>query len=832
MSDLAECIQRAIDAGEVDPLRARRAQATYADLVQRYAADGTPLDAARRLAADDVMESITRATQRRRHTMLAQLRDTARAQREFTGLAATDPDALLKRMDEIEWSQRSLTQRFMAGIDRFLGHNRTRVTGQLRDKAMVDDIARELHGQATGNVAAREMAQAVEGQMEEARQLFNMAGGDIARLENRGVRHAHNQAKIERAGFDTWFATLWDNRMIDWQRIRDFDTGKPFTATPGGLPNRAVAERFLREVYDNIVSGGWASRTPSTQAGGTAMYGRRAEHRVLHFTNGDAWLAYNEAFGQANAFDAIVGELRGMAQDIALMQALGPNPRAGLEFRAQVMAKDASMAGSAVRARNYIGQRPLREVIERKNGKAKVMLDMMTGAANVPHDGMGAAFFAGTRNLLTAAQLGGATLSTVTDIATMRLAAKSVGMNPRGPWQSAMRLITSTATQQEARDLGFIFDTWFQSNAAQARMVGDIWSPEWTSRVTNFVLRTNGLSYLTDQARTGLRYSFAAELGQLSARRFDELPDALRAFMAERQFSAADWDAVRATSALYRMPSGGQAISPRWFVHHTDLPAAQAEDIARRLGGLVESFTELGVPSATIRGRSTLLGGLRPGTLGGELLRSSAMYKSYALSLMFNHMRHTLSMRDMATRATFVAALVAQTWALGALAVQLKEMAKGRDPRPMDQPNFWAAAFLQGAGVGIFGDFFSATTSRAGGGLGETAAGPVVGLAGDIGRAVNSNIARAVEGDDLLIGRDVVNLGRRYNPLATHWAVRAALDRMVWDQMQDILDPEARQQWRQQERRLQRDFGTQSFWRRGQMAPDRAPDMSNMRGSQ
>lgn len=830
--NLHECLTRAAASGDLNETHVRDALARFDDLTARYAADGTPEGAARRLAADDLLEAASQNAQRTRHTMLAQLRDMARAQRDYApGIAHRDPDRLLTELDQVDRARSALEQRLLARMDGFLEHNRTRVTGRLRDKAMVEDVARELHGQSTGNAAAREMADAVEGTQEYARQLFNMAGGDIGRLEHRGVRHAHDGRKVEQAGFDTWFAALWDGRMIDWSRIRNFDTGRAFAAEPGAQPPRATAEAFLREVYETVTTGGWNTREPSVQPGGAATWRRRSEHRVLHFTDGDAWLRYNEQFGQANPFDAIIGEIKGMARDISMMQAFGPNPRAGVEFRSQLMARDAATAPPGARAFNIVGTAPLRDVIERKNKKARVMLAHISGAANVPADGMAAGFFAGTRNLLTAAQLGSAPLVQVSDMATTRLAAKAAGLNPTAPWQSAMALMTSRVTQQEARDMGFIFDTWANAGSAQARFTRDLWSPEWTSRVTNFVLRSNGLAYLTDRSRTAMRYTFATELGGMAGRGFDELDARLQTFLQNRGIGAADWDHLRAPGAMYRLPTGGQAISPRWFAEHTDLPRPQAEDLARRLGAVIEEFTELGVPTNSLRGRATILGDTRPGSVPGEVMRSFGMYKSFSLSLMFNHMNRVAEMRDLGTQATYVAAIVAQMTVLGVVAVQLKEIARGRDPRPLDAPETWGAGFFQGGGVGILGDFITSTTSRAGGGLAETVAGPMVGLAADLDRAVNSNAARMMAGDDPLLGRDVTNLARRYNPLATHWVVRTAMDRMIWDQVQDILDPDARDQWRDWERRA-RDAGTQSFWRRGQMTPDRAPDLTNMMRAQ
>jgi hypothetical protein len=63
----------------------------------------------------------------------------------------------------------------------------------------------------------------------------------------------------------------------------------------------------------------------------------------------------------------------------------------------------------------------------------------------------------------------------------------------------------------------------------------------------------------------------------------------------------------------------------------------------------------------------------------------------------------------------------------GALALELKEIAKGKDPRPiprakdpaLEHAEFWGAAMLQGGGWGIFGDFLGSTENRFGGGPGD-----------------------------------------------------------------------------------------------------------------
>jgi len=207
------------------------------------------------------------------------------------------------------------------------------------------------------------------------------------------------------------------------------------------------------------------------------------------------------------------------------------------------------------------------------------------------------------------------------------------------------------------------------------------------------------------------------------------------------------------------------------------------------------------------------------------------MYKSFTLSLMLGQIRRFNSLPTPLAKAGYAARLSATLLILGALAVQLKEVAKGRDPRPMDEGKFWMAALFQSGGLGIFGDFFSSETSRAGGGLPETIAGPVVGLASDIIRPVASNITRAIAGQDTLFGRDLANAIRYNTPVASSlWPTRLAFDRLVADQVQLMLDPEAATLMRRQEMKRARDFGTETFWPRGATAPSRLPDLSNARG--
>lgn len=823
MTNLADCLQAAMDGKMLSAERGRAAQERYGEHFRTFIGRGYSEADAHVAAADATISETLAKAKSKRHASLRQLDIIRRNEARYAMAHAKDPDLVLKDLELAEKEKRAIEKSLLGGIGDFLKGFKTNIIGQVQGRALLKEVLRELHGEASGNAAAQAIAQAVLKAFERARTLANANGMDIAKLADFGVPHMHNARKIAAAGFRAWSDMVYDR--ADWSRIVNHQTGKPFAVARGARPFREDVDDFLEKIYENIITGGWNDRSPSMAPGGRALYASRSDPRILHFKSADDWMVYNDAFGMQNPFEAVVSHIRGMASDIALMRAFGPNPKAGLEHAIQVMERDAA------RAEGPKAPRAL-EKIQKKGRKARVMLSLLNGSANVPHDSFWAAFFAGTRNLLTAAQLGSAGLSSITDLASMAMASRALKLGARGPLQETLKNILGGMDQQTAKDLGFILDTWFDTGSSAARFMGDVWSPELTSRVTNFVLRANGLSFWTDRARVAVEAAFGSDLAQLAGKSFDDLNVELKTYMQNRGIGAREWDAVRAAGVIYTDARGGRHINANWFREHTDLPAAEAEDIAIRWGALVQDHMEQSIPTSSIRGRASIIGESRPGSLMGELARSGIMYKGYALSQMFNMIRRLGEMPgNLGTKARFATFYVAAMTAMGALSLQLKEIAKGNDVRsmnPLTGSGFWRAALLQGGGIGIFGDFFSASTSRTGAGIQEVLLGPVVGLGSDVLRATTGQLGNAWDGGKTSVGRSLVNLGRRYNPLASFQPLlpvptRAALDRMVWDQLQWLVDPEADMQFRRVAARLKKEKGTQMWWNRGQMLPSRLP---------
>lgn len=829
MTSMADCLNRRMDFGEIDRVRGMQALSQYEQLFNRYSTIMDEGQAAARAAAD-MKEATAKANTSRQHKVLNQLQ----AMKRIRDLIETSPDPAVAVRNLLEYSDgsgfkgesvRSLTEAYEdsinASIRDVLERVGTNVWGSTRNGALLEDLIREAHGEATGNSLAKVLAETLRRQQQRMRRLFNAHGGDIGDLADYGVMHSHDGDAIRAAGFQRWAQMVYDK--LAWDRIPDLATGKPFAAA-GQRPAFGDVQRFLQDVFDGITTRGWDDREPSMTFGGRALYNQRAEHRVLHFRDGSAWLEYNRDFGTSDPFSAMVNGLHGLARDVALMRVLGPNPRAGLTYAEQVATKRAAELGDA----------ELIDRVARQSKLAKAMLAHQDGSANRA-DHMGwARFFSGTRAVLTSIQLGSAVLSSVTDAATITAAANTVGMRGRDVLSRSVTLMRSEATRQTAARMGYVAETLADAGASQARYMGQVYGSGLPERMAGFTMRATGLAYITDMRKIAFQMELSGYLAENADRAFDAIDAPLRKMLSDRGIAADDWDLLRDPATRFVVPGGADFITAHhWLETQTAMPRVEAEGLAMRLQMAIREQVEYAIPTATLEGRARLQGTAPPGSIAGEFLRSAMMYKSFALSLTLGQYRRFVAAEKWgANRWWYAAKVSAMLIVTGALAIQLKELAKGNDPRPMTEGKFWMAALFQGGGLGIFGDFFAAEQNRVGGGIASTLAGPVVSAASSVIRPVASNVTAAVKGENTYVGRDAANLLRKNTPFfSSAWYARTAYSRLVADNLQAFLDPQAEVLWRRQLRAQAKEYGTQPFIpRRGSNETARLPNLGNMFG--
>lgn len=830
MANLHDCLTRAAQSGELDKSHADEAISEFDQLVERYS-QAMPLHQAEATAALHLKEATRKARRSRRHMVLNQLQSMVRIRH----LVETSPDparALLAfiesrgddgfKGESVQFVAQAIQARVRKDLRDFLSDTGLNAFGKSRDVVKLKDVLREAHGQSTGNPVAKQYADAIARVQEWQRQMFNAHGGDIGKIDNYGVRHSHDARAIAEAGFDTWANDIFDR--LDWSRIIDRRTGKPF-ASAGSKPARETALPMLREIFDNITTNGWIRREPSLAVGGRALYNQRAEPRILHFRDADAWMAYNEAYGSSDLFTSIVGGMDAMARDIAHMKVLGPNPNLGMEYAIQVATRKAAVANDP----------KLASSVRKSASRAKALLAHSTGAVNVAEDEAMARFFSGVRHVNVATKLGSAILSSVSDLQTASVGALAMGMRPDNMFATAVRAIFSKATREEAARMGFVAETLMDMMSSSARLTNDVIANDTFSRLSNFTIRASGLSHWTDNMRIAVQMETAGHLAGQVDRRLADVDPMLRQLLERNGITAQDWDHLRSADGLFTARNGSTFLSPFWWLEHqSGLPRPEAEALALRLQAAIQDQVETFVPSKRLRASAWWMAENRPGTWSGELLRSSAGFKNYAMSLTIGQIALWNTLPSRSARVRYLASMAMGTLFAGALALQLKELAKGNDPLPMAGDKglkFWVAATAQGGGLGIFGDFLFSETNRFGGGLAETLAGPVVGTVSDVARVPLGNAGALVRGENTHLGRDVSNLVRFNTPVASSlWYGRAAWGRLVADNLQSLLDPEAEQAWKNRMRKQERERGNRPWWTPGTAVPDRAPDISNVLG--
>ena len=334
---------------------------------------------------------------------------------------------------------------------------------------------------------------------------------------------------------------------------------------------------------------------------------------------------------------------------------------------------------------------------------------------------------------------------------------------------------------------------------------------------------------MTSAGRWAFGMEFQQFVGRNAAKGFKDLDPNFKSTLQRYNINQSDWDVIRATNPYDK--KGAKFIRPTDLMDRADLDPSLRESVATRYLEMINTETNFAVPSNSLRGRVFLTGDSQPGTVTGELSRSFAMYKNFGVTVVNTHLMRGMTLDKTASKGGYYANLLISTTMMGALALQLKEISKGRDPRDMfgdseETAKFWFAAFMQGGGLGIFGDFLNSGTNRFGGGLAETIAGPVAGFGDDILKLSVGNLYQAATGDDTNAAGELVKFTQRYLPGSSLWYARLALERKVWDQLQLMTDPKARSKFRRAETKYRRDFGQKYWWGPGDTAPTRAPRYS------
>jgi len=705
-------------------------------------------------------------------------------------------------------------------LDGFLGEFKRDILTRVRNKEELDDVVRRILGDnAAGTKETAKFADAVTKVFEDLRKRYNRAGGTIGVIKNY-FPVTHNTLAVRNVDFQDWYEFIAPK--LDPHKMINNKTNEAF-----GNDKQALYEA-LETVYESISTNGMNQVNPGQNGFAKSIANRRADHRFLAFNNADDFLDYNEKYGEGNPFDIILGHITSMSKDIAIMERLGPNPNATVKYIQQTLEKNTQLSKTKKGEFQKLDQKS-KKAIQRVSD----YYEYITGDANNPVNSVMGNWFAGLRNLLTSAQLGGAFISAITDLNSSRVTRAHIGLSQ---WNTLSDVVRLMAVGQKGIDrgkvavrLGLISEGWTALASHQMRMVGEFTGPELTKRISDIVMKTSLLSPWTQANRWAFGQEFLGFMADSAGKTFDQLDEPFRKTLDAYGFDSQLWDTIRVTKKYIEPDSKADFFSIENLRQRTDLSARQKDQLVNRVLGMINTETNFAVPSSSLKGRTFFAANTRPGTIPGELARSVLMYKNFGVTVINTHIMRMISQAGAGNKGAYFANFIVASTILGGVALQMKDVARGRDPRPIDL-NFMFAAMAQGGGWGIFGDFLFSDMNRYGRGGMSTLLGPIYGFGEDTFRLTLGNIQQLFKREDTKFASELVDMFSKYTPGSSLWYTRLALERMVLDQMKKLTDPDAQKKMNRYMKKRKKEYDQSFWWKRGKMSPDRAPQFENIIG--
>lgn len=460
--------------------------------------------------------------------------------------------------------------------------------------------------------------------------------------------------------------------------------------------------------------------------------------------------------------------------------------------------------------------------------RAENMWLLYKGTTNTPVSVTGANVMNSLRQGVSATALGSAILSSVSDFVTDGFARAMTGLPASRTLHGMLQHMGPNARREAVRS-GLILDNAMNVMGSQGRYVKSVQALKLTSFLADRNIALQGLSMWTQSRKHAFGMDFQAAWADNAGKTFAELDAVYQRTLDRHGITPEDWDRIRA--ARLDEPRPGATFLRPQEVAEIDV------DLARRYHAMIFREMRFGTVEGALKARAGGIGGVgrtQPGTFWGELARSGSQFRGFAITLTMlqsERIAHTIHERGLARGAGYATLFLLTSTLMGAVALQLKNLAAGRDLQAMDDPEtmkeFWMAALIQSGGLGIYGDFLSGSTNRFGGGLAETTLGPLAGRVRNWWELTGGNVLQFAKDEETNVGRETAQFVRQNTPIASSlWWVKLAHQRILADQLQIALDPEAYAAFRRQMRRRETQFGNGFWWEPGKTAPSRAPRLN------
>jgi len=673
----------------------------------------------------------------------------------------------------------------------------------------------------TKNQDIKKLAEIMEKHSELTRQALNARGANIPKMWGYVVRQSHDQFNV-RAAANRLGKNIEEIVADPNLKGTDINYNKNFTAWKNFIMQYLDGDRtfgntdnidsFLMNSYNSLVG-----NKIQVADGASGVFGSNSvtkgisNKRVLHFKSAKDWYAYNEKFGTGSLKETYYSGLMTAGRNIGMLDTLGTKPKENFE-KIRVAISNRMLANNRS-TESLSSYRQFEKFMNVVDGTVYTFDGGKFGFAVAKWSAIG-------RAVGNVAKLGGAVISAAADVGIYASEMKYQGRSFLGGMGEAMGGIAKIKNTKQKRDiakgLGFLGDgtTYDISGRFQ---VGDNLNKGWT-KIQRTFFKYNLLSWWTNTLKENSMLGMANYYANQKNLSFNQLNKPLQSFFGLYNIDATKWDIIRKT-AMSKADDGTE------FINISELSNMSDADIKKITGMNDLSKTELqmekdkfkysvsgmlldrsiyAVIEPDARTKGTMTQGTLAGTGMGEAIRFVGQFKAFPMAIGNKVLGREIAFlrkgpnQDIGRGIKGLASVVVVSGFMGYMSMTAKDLLKGKEPRDPNNFNTIMAAFLQGGGLGIYGDVLF-KEQRDAGSVAAGLIGPAPTTVIDLGLALKY----ALSGEGGKAGRAAYRTISSNIPFLNLFYIKAAFDYMIGFQIMETMNPGV---LKRVEKRMKKDY--------------------------
>jgi len=673
----------------------------------------------------------------------------------------------------------------------------------------------------TKNKDVKKLAEIMEKHSELTRTALNERGANIAKMWGYVVKQSHDQFNV-RAAANRLGKNLEEIKSDPTLTGTDINYNKNYTAWKNFIMQYLDGDRTFADTdnIDNFLMNSYNSLVGNkiqVADGAAGVFGSRnitkgiGNKRVLHFKSAKHWNAYNEKFGTGSLKETYYSGLMTAGRNIGMLDTLGTKPKENFEkIRVAVSNRMIAEKRSVESLSSY---RQFEKFMNVVDGTVYTFDGGTFGFAITKYSAI-------ARAVGNVAKLGGAVISAAADIGIYASEMKYQGRSFLGGMFEAMNSIRRIKNTKQKEDivqgLGFIKDGTIYDVSGRFQ-VGDNLNKGWTQIQRTF-FKYNLLSWWTNTLKENSMLGMANYYAKQKNLGFDQLNKPLQDFFKLYNIDSNKWNVIRKT-AMSKADDGTEFINISELSNMSDADKKKItgmDDLSKSelqmekekfkysVSGMLLDRSIYAVIEPDARTKGTMTQGTLAGTGMGEAMRFLGQFKAFPIAVVNKVLGREVAFlrkgknQDIGRGIRGITALMITSGMFGYMSMSLKDLLKGKEPRDPNKKATIMAAFLQGGGLGIYGDVLFKEQRDAGSVL-AGAIGPFPTTVIDLGLAFK--YALGLEGGKA--GRAAYRTISSNIPFLNLFYIKAAFDYMIGFQLMETMNPGV---LKRVEKRMKKDY--------------------------